>query len=488
MTLEYKTLEELHTMLVNKEVTVEEIVTNLYDRIDEMDEQIGSFLYLNKEQAIAQAKKADEDGIDPENVLSGLPIAIKDNIVTRDQPTTAASYMLEDFRSVYDATVVQQLNDVGMISIGKLNMDEFAMGGSTENSAYKICHNPWDLSRVPGGSSGGSAAAVAAGFVPASLGTDTGGSIRQPASFNGIVGMKPTYGRVSRYGLIAFASSLDQIGPMTRTVKDNALVLNAISGHDEMDSTSYPGEKEDFTKDIDKGVKGLKIGLPRKLFKESALDDDVMEVIEEAVSKYEELGAEIVEIDLKYALYGTPTYYILASSEASSNLQRFDGIHYGYRSDKFANLDDIYVNSRSEGFGPEVKRRIMLGTFSLSSGYYDAHFEKAARVRTLIGEDFQEAFEKVDVVLTPSSLTPAYKIGGKIENPLQMYKEDTFTVSINLAGIPAISIPCGFVNDLPIGLQLIGNHFEEQKLYQTAYAFEQATDHHNQRPEFKGGA
>lgn len=488
MTLEYKTLEELHTMLVNKEVTAEEIVTNLYDRIDEMDEQIGSFLYLNKEQAIAQAKKADEDGIDPENVLSGLPIAIKDNIVTRDQPTTAASYMLEDFRSVYDATVVQQLNDVGMISIGKLNMDEFAMGGSTENSAFKICRNPWDLNRVPGGSSGGSAAAVAAGFVPASLGTDTGGSIRQPAAFTGIVGMKPTYGRVSRYGLIAFASSFDQIGPMTRTVKDNALVLNAISGHDEKDSTSYPGEKEDFTRDIEKGVEGLRIGVPRKLFKDSALDDDVMDVIEDAASKYAELGAEIVDIDLDHTLYGTPAYYILSSSEASSNLQRFDGIHYGYRSEKFSNLDDIYVNSRSEGFGPEVKRRIMLGTFSLSSGFYDAHFEKAARVRTLIVEDFNKAFEHVDVILTPTTLTPAYKIGGKIDNPLQMYKEDTFTVTVNLAGVPAVSIPGGFVNDLPIGIQLIGNHFEEQKLYQTAYAFEQATDYHNQRPEFKGGA
>lgn len=487
MSFEYKTLEELHTLLVNKEATAEAIVKDLYERIDEKDEQIGAFLSLNKELALKQAKEIDEKGIDPNDVLSGLPIGIKDNIVTKDEPTTAASRILEGFNSVYDATVVKNLKDHGMISMGKLNMDEFAMGSSTENSYFKTCHNPWDLSKVPGGSSGGSAAAVAAGFIPASLGTDTGGSIRQPAAFNGIVGMKPTYGRVSRYGLIAFASSLDQIGPMTRTVKDNALVLNAISGHDEQDSTSYPESNVDFTQDIEKGVKGLKIGIPRQLFNDSALDNDVMEVIEKAIDQYKELGAEIVDIELKYALYGTPTYYILASSEAASNLQRFDGIRYGYRSENFSNLDDIYVNSRSEGFGDEVKRRIMLGTFSLSSGYYDAHFEKAARVRTLICQDYNDAFEKVDVILTPSTLTPAYSIGGKIENPLQMYKEDTFTVSVNLAGVPAMSIPCGFVDGLPIGLQLIGNHFQEQLLYQAAYAYEQSTDHHKKLPEFKGG-
>lgn len=487
MSFEYKTLEELHTLLVNKEATAEAIVKDLYERIDEKDEQIGAFLSLNKELALQQAKEIDEKGIDPNDVLSGLPIGIKDNIVTKDEPTTAASRILEGFNSVYDATVVKNLKDHGMISMGKLNMDEFAMGSSTENSYFKTCHNPWDLSKVPGGSSGGSAAAVAAGFIPASLGTDTGGSIRQPAAFNGIVGMKPTYGRVSRYGLIAFASSLDQIGPMTRTVKDNALVLNAISGHDEQDSTSYPESNVDFTQDIEKGVKGLKIGIPRQLFNDSALDNDVMEVIEKAIDQYKELGAEIVDIELKYALYGTPTYYILASSEAASNLQRFDGIRYGYRSENFSNLDDIYVNSRSEGFGDEVKRRIMLGTFSLSSGYYDAHFEKAARVRTLICQDYNDAFEKVDVILTPSTLTPAYSIGGKIENPLQMYKEDTFTVSVNLAGVPAMSIPCGFVDGLPIGLQLIGNHFQEQLLYQAAYAYEQSTDHHKKLPEFKGG-
>lgn len=487
MAFEYKSLEELHTMLVNKETTAVEIIEDLYERIEQMDDKIGSFLYLNKDQALQRARELDEAGIDPDNILSGLPIGIKDNIVTKDEPTTAASRILEGFYPVYDASVVKNLHDAGMISMGKLNMDEFAMGGSNENSAYKIVHNPWDLSKVPGGSSGGSAAAVASGFIPASLGTDTGGSIRQPAAFNGIVGMKPTYGRVSRYGLIAFASSLDQIGPLTRNVRDNALVLNAISGYDDKDATSYPGEKEDFTRTIDQGVKGLKIGVPRKLFKDSTVDEDVLEVIETAISEYENLGAEIVEIDLDYAIYGTPTYYILASSEAASNLQRFDGIHYGYRTENFSNLEDIYVNSRSEGFGDEVKRRIMLGTFSLSSGYYDAHFEKAARVRTLMIRDYAKAFEKVDVILTPSTLSPAYNIGGKIENPLQMYKEDTFTVSVNLAGLPAMSIPCGFVNELPIGLQLIGNHFEEAKLYQTAYAYEQATNFHNHRPEFKGG-
>ncbi len=487
MTFAYKTLEELHQTLVHKETSAEAIVADLYDRIDHYDGDLGAFLHLNKDQALAQAKEADEAGIDPTNILSGLPIGIKDNIVTKDQPTTAASKMLEGFHSVYDATVVKRLKEAGMISLGKLNLDEFAMGSSNENSHFKICRNPWNLNKVPGGSSGGSAAAVAAGFLPASLGTDTGGSIRQPAAFNGIVGMKPTYGRVSRFGLIAFASSLDQIGPLTRTVKDNALVLNAISGHDDQDATSYPESQVDFTQGIEDGVAGLKIGVPRKLFRDSALNDQVMDVIEDALAKYQALGAELVEIDLDHALYGTPTYYIIASSEAASNLQRFDGVKYGYRTEEFKDLDELYTKSRSEGFGDEVKRRIVLGTFSLSAGYAEDHFDKAAKVRSLIKEDFKQAFEGVDVILTPTTLTPAFDIGGKIEDPLSLYKQDTFTVSVNLAGIPAMSIPCGFVDGMPIGLQLIGNHFEERLLYQVAYAYEQATGHHTQTPSFEGG-
>lgn len=488
MSFEYSTLEELHEMLVNKETTSVEIVKDLYNRIEETEEQIGAFLSLNKEQALEKAKEFDENGIDPENILSGLPIGIKDNIVTKNEPTTAASKILENFKSVYDATVVKNLYDAEMFSVGKLNMDEFAMGSTTENSSVKTTRNPWDLTRTPGGSSGGSAAAVAAGQIPASLGTDTGGSIRQPASFNGIVGMKPTYGRVSRYGLIAFGSSLDQIGPLTRSVKDNALVLNAISGYDQKDATSYPGDKEDFTKDIEKGVKGLKIGVPDELFEDSNSDTAVIDTLQTAVNKYKELGAEIIHVSLPNSKYGVPAYYIIASAEASSNLQRFDGVRYGYRAENTETLEELYVRSRSEGFGSEVKRRIMLGTFSLSSGYYEDHFEKAARARTLIRQDYQEAFGKVDVLLSPTTLSTADKIGGeKIEDPVKMYKADELTINSNLVGLPAMSIPAGFVDEMPVGMQLIGNHFDEALLYRTAYAYEQATDHHTKRPEFKGG-
>jgi len=488
MSLAYKTLEELHEMLKNQEVTSVQVVEDLYNRIEETEEKVGAFIFLNKGQALEKAKEFDEKGIDPENILSGLPIGLKDNIVTKDEPTTAASKMLENFTSVYDATVVNNLHDYGMFSMGKLNMDEFAMGSTTENSAIKRTRNPWDLSRVPGGSSGGSAAAVAAGQIPASLGSDTGGSIRQPASFNGIVGMKPTYGRVSRYGLIAFGSSLDQIGPLTRNVKDNALVLNAISGHDQKDSTSYPADKEDFTKGIENGVKGLKIGVPSELFEDSESDTAVIDKLQEAVDKYKELGAEIVSLSLPNSKYGVAAYYIIGSAEASSNLQRFDGIRYGYRAENPESLEDLYVRSRSEGFGSEVKRRIMLGTFSLSSGFYEAHFEKAARTRTLIRRDYQEAFKKVDVLLTPTTLSTADRIEGeKIEDPIKMYKADELTIDANLVGLPAMSVPAGFVEGMPVGMQLVGNHFDEALLYRTAYAYEQATTHHTKRPELKGG-
>lgn len=487
MTLLDHTLEELHEMLVNKETTSVELMEAVYERIEETEEQVGSFISLNKEEALEAARKVDEEGIDPNNVLSGLPIGIKDNIVTKGVTTTAASKMLEDFVPVYDATVMEKVNQAGMISVGKLNMDEFAMGGSTENSAFKLTRNPWDLNKVPGGSSGGSASAVAAGQVPVSLGSDTGGSIREPAAFTGLVGMKPTYGRVSRYGLIAFGSSLDQIGPFTRNVKDNALVLNAISGHDEKDSTSYDGEVPDFTEGIDQGVKGMKIGIPKEYFHEDAKEPGVLDAVREAIKKYEELGAEIVEISLPHSEYGIPAYYIIASSEASSNLQRFDGVRYGYRADEVKDLEDLYVKTRSEGFGMEVKRRIMLGTFSLSAGFYDAHFKKAAQARTLIRQDFEKVFEEVDFLVAPTTTSTAFDIGGKIEDPLEMYVADILTVPVNLAGVPSVSIPCGFSNDMPVGMQLIGKHFDEQTLYRAAYAYEQATDFHTKRPTFKGG-
>lgn len=481
------TLEELHERLVNGDLTSVQVIEAVYDRIDETEDNVGAFLALNKEEALKHAREVDENGIDANNVLSGLPIGIKDNIVTKGLTTTAASKMLEDFVPVYNATVIEKLNNAGMISVGKLNMDEFAMGGSTENSAFKVTRNPWDLSKVPGGSSGGSAAAVAAGQVPASLGSDTGGSIREPAAFTGIVGMKPTYGRVSRYGLIAFGSSLDQIGPFTRTVKDNALVLNAISGYDERDSTSYNGETPDFTHGIEKGVKGMRIGVPKEYFQEEAKEKGIVDSVKAALKKYEELGAEIVEVSLPHSKYGIPAYYIIASSEASSNLQRFDGIRYGYRAEGVSNLEELYVKSRSEGFGLEVKRRIMLGTFSLSAGFYDAHFKKAAQARTLIRQDFEKAFEEVDFLVAPTTTTTAFDIGGRIEDPLAMYLADILTVPVNLAGVPAMSIPCGFSNNMPVGMQLIGKHFDEQTLYRAAYAFEQSTDYHKQMPLFKGG-
>ncbi|MCC5889152.1 MAG: Asp-tRNA(Asn)/Glu-tRNA(Gln) amidotransferase subunit GatA [Alkalibacterium sp.] len=481
------TLEELHDKLIKKEVTAVELAEASFKRIEETDSEVGAFLALNKEKALEAAKEADEKGIDENNVLSGLPVGIKDNILTKGLTTTAASKILEDFIPVYDATATEKLEQAGMITIGKLNMDEFAMGGSTENSAFKKTRNPWNLNKVPGGSSGGSAAAVAAGQVPVSLGSDTGGSVREPAAFTGLVGIKPTYGRVSRYGLIAFGSSLDQIGPFTRTVKDNALVLNAISGHDPKDSTSYNGETPDFTEGINKGVKGLRIGVPREYFNEDAKEQGVIESVREAIKLYEKMGAEIVEVSLPHSRFGIPAYYIIASSEASSNLQRFDGIRYGYRAENVESLEDIYVKSRSEGFGLEVKRRIMLGTFSLSSGFYDAHFKKAAQARTLIRKDFDTVFADVDVLVAPTTTTTAYDIGEKINDPLAMYMSDILTVPVNLAGVPSISIPCGFSNDMPVGLQIIGNHFEEQMIYRVAQAFEKETEFSSQKPSFKGG-
>ncbi|MFL2105068.1 Asp-tRNA(Asn)/Glu-tRNA(Gln) amidotransferase subunit GatA [Desemzia sp. FAM 23991] len=481
MSLLDHSLEELHTMLVNKETTAEKIMTAVFARISETEDQVGSFITLTEEEALLKAREMDEAGIDPENILSGLPIGIKDNIVTEGTLTTAASRMLEDFIPVYNATVTEKVTDSGMISVGKLNMDEFAMGGSTENSYFKLTRNPWDLSKVPGGSSGGSAAAVAAGQVPVSLGTDTGGSIREPAAFTGVVGMKPTYGRVSRFGLIAFGSSLDQIGPFTRNVKDNAIALNAISGHDPKDAMSSTKETPDFTKGIADGVKGMKIGVPKE-YLEDGLQEGVKEAVLKAIETYKELGAIIETVSLPHSKYGIAAYYIISSSEASSNLQRFDGVRYGYRAKDAESLEELYVKTRTEGFGPEVKRRIMLGTFSLSSGFYDAHFKQASKARTLIRQDFENVFKEYDLILGPTTTTTAYGIGEQVNDPIAMYLSDILTVPVNLAGVPAISIPCGFSEGMPVGLQLIGNHFDEQTIYQAAYAFEQATEFHKARP------
>ncbi len=481
------TLEELHRMLVNKEITAETLMEKTFLRIEETEEQIGAFLTLTKDKALEKARAIDKQGIDPTNVLSGIPIGIKDNIITEGVRTTAASKMLEDFIPVYNATVMEKVEAAGMIPVGKMNMDEFAMGGSTENSAFQITRNPWNLNKVPGGSSGGSAATVAAGQVPVSLGSDTGGSIREPAAFTGLVGMKPTYGRVSRYGLIAFGSSFDQIGPFTKTVKDNALVLNAISGQDKKDSTSYAEENVDFTEMLEKGVKGMRIGVPKEYMVEEGTEEGVLKAVKEAIDTFKKMGAIVEEVSLPHSKYGIPAYYIIASSEASSNLQRFDGVRYGFRTENARTLEELYVNTRSEGFGMEVKRRIMLGTFSLSAGFYDAHFKKAAQARTLIRRDFDKVFQEYDLILGPTTTTTAFDIGGKIEDPLAMYLSDILTVPVNLAGVPSISIPCGFSNELPVGMQLIGKHFDEKTIYQAAYAFEQATDFHKKQPTFEGG-
>ncbi|ANZ62346.1 aspartyl/glutamyl-tRNA amidotransferase subunit A [Secundilactobacillus paracollinoides] len=482
-----KDLTSLHDDLVNQKISATDLTKATFDNIDTTDADVAAFLNLNKDAALKKAAELDAQGIDADNLLSGIPVAIKDNIVTKGLKTTAASKMLENFKPIYDATVTKKVNESGMINVGKTNMDEFAMGGSTENSAFKTTKNAWDYTRVPGGSSGGSAAAVASGQVVAALGSDTGGSIRQPASFNGVVGMKPTYGRVSRWGLIAFGSSLDEIGPITRTVKDNALILSAIAGHDERDLTTSTKDVPDFAADLnaDTNVKGMKIGLPKEFLGEG-VDQDVKDAILAAADKYRELGATVDEVSLPHNKYGVAAYYIISSSEASSNLQRFDGIRYGYRADDTKSLEDVYVKSRSEGFGDEVKRRIMLGTFSLSAGFYDAYFKKAAQVRTLIINDFQNVLKDHDFIMGPVAPTPAYKIGEDVDDPMTMYMNDILTIPVNLAGLPGMSIPAGFSNGLPVGMQLIGRPFDETTLYKAAYTFEQATDFHKQTPNAGG--
>lgn len=482
MSIFNETLTSLHEGLVNKEFSSVELTQAAFKRIAETDGKVEAFLALNEEGALKQAQAADEKGYADGNVLNGIPLGIKDNIVTEGVTTTAASRMLGDFMPIYDATVVTKLKEAGAVNVGKLNMDEFAMGGSTENSYYKKTKNAWNLTKVPGGSSGGSAAAVASGEVVASLGSDTGGSIRQPAAFNGIVGMKPTYGRVSRYGLIAFASSLDQIGPMTRNVTDNALLLEAISGYDKRDSTSLNMEVPKFSANLNGKVAGMKIALPKEYFQDG-VSAEIQEAVRKAAAQFEEMGATVEEVSMPTLAYGIPAYYIIASSEASSNLQRFDGVRYGYRAKNVNSLEELYIKSRSEGFGMEVKRRIMLGSFSLSAGFYDAYFKKAGQVRTLIKRDFANIFAGYDLILGPTTTTTAFGIGEKNDDPLAMYMDDLLTVTINLAGVPAISVPGGFAADgMPIGIQLIGNYFEEAKIYQAAFALEQANDYLDQHP------
>ncbi|AIG42855.1 TPA: Asp-tRNA(Asn)/Glu-tRNA(Gln) amidotransferase subunit GatA [Streptococcus suis] len=487
MTFNNKTIDELHDLLVKKEISAVELTKATLEDIKSREGAVDAFLTITEDAALAQAAALDEKGIDADNVMAGIPLAVKDNISTKGILTTAASKMLYNYEPIFDATSVSQAYAKDMIIVGKTNMDEFAMGGSNENSAFKPTKNAWDQTKVPGGSSGGSAAAVASGQVRLSLGSDTGGSIRQPAAFNGIVGMKPTYGTVSRFGLIAFGSSLDQIGPFSQTVKENAQLLNVISGHDVKDATSTINEIADFTSKIGQDIKGLKIALPKEYMGEG-IDPQVKETILKAAKHLESLGAIIEEVSLPHSKYGVAVYYIIASSEASSNLQRFDGIRYGFRAEDATNLEEIYVKTRSQGFGEEVKRRIMLGTFSLSSGYYDAYFKKAGQVRTLIIQDFEKVFADYDLILGPTAPTVAFGLDTLNHDPVAMYLADLLTIPVNLAGLPGLSIPAGFVEGLPVGLQLIGPKYSEETIYQVAAAFEATTDYHKQQPVIFGGA
>ncbi|MDG3107739.1 Asp-tRNA(Asn)/Glu-tRNA(Gln) amidotransferase subunit GatA [Streptococcus suis] len=487
MTFNNKTIDELHDLLVKKEISAVELTKATLEDIKSREGAVDAFLTITEDAALAQAAALDEKGIDADNVMAGIPLAVKDNISTKGILTTAASKMLYNYEPIFDATSVAQAYAKDMIIVGKTNMDEFAMGGSNENSAFKPTKNAWDQTKVPGGSSGGSAAAVASGQVRLSLGSDTGGSIRQPAAFNGIVGMKPTYGTVSRFGLIAFGSSLDQIGPFSQTVKENAQLLNVISGHDVKDATSTINEIADFTSKIGQDIKGMKIALPKEYMGEG-IDPQVKETILKAAKHLESLGAITEEVSLPHSKYGVAVYYIIASSEASSNLQRFDGIRYGFRAEDATNLDEIYVKTRSQGFGEEVKRRIMLGTFSLSSGYYDAYFKKAGQVRTLIIQDFEKVFADYDLILGPTAPTVAFGLDTLNHDPVAMYLADLLTIPVNLAGLPGLSIPAGFVEGLPVGLQLIGPKYSEETIYQVAAAFEATTDYHKQQPVIFGGA
>lgn len=487
MELYQLSIHEAAEKLKNKEITSRQLTESFLNRIEAIEDKIDAFLTIDKDAALKQADLADK-AIETGNIkpLTGIPVSVKDLICTEGTKTTCASKILENFVPTYDATVVSKLKDAGAVIIGKVNMDEFAMGSTNENSGFKPTKNPWDTNCIPGGSSGGSAASVSAEMCLASLGSDTGGSIRQPASHCGIVGMKPTYGRVSRFGLVAFASSLDQIGPLTKNVHDCAIMMNVISGYDENDSTSVPEDVPDYTKALTGDIKGLKIGIPKEYFDVEGMDKDVKKAIEAAVEIYKSAGAEFVDISLPHTKYAVAVYYVIAPSEASSNLARYDGVRYGVRSEGHDDLLGMYKQSRSEGLGLEVQRRIIIGTYALSSGYYDAYYKKASQVRTLIMDDFKNAFEKCDVILSPVAPEPAPQLGENTEDPLKMYLSDIFTLSANLAGVPGMSIPCGFSESgKPIGLQLMGKHFDEATLFKVADAFEKMTDFHKQRPEIK---
>ncbi|MEW6184445.1 MAG: Asp-tRNA(Asn)/Glu-tRNA(Gln) amidotransferase subunit GatA [Thermodesulfobacteriota bacterium] len=476
-------IAQAYEALINKTISSLELTRSVLSRIEKVEAQIGAYLTLTPDLALEQARQADE-AISKGRIglLTGIPLAVKDLISTKGLKTTCASRILENYIPPYDATIITRLKSEGVVLLGKTNMDEFAMGSSTENSALLTTRNPWDLDRVPGGSSGGSAAAVAAGECLGAVGSDTGGSIRQPASYCGVVGLKPTYGRVSRYGLVAYASSLDQIGPISKTVRDCALLMNALCGYDPKDSTSVAREVPDYTARLLKGAKGLVLGIPKEYFVEG-MDPEVEGAVRKALDTFRTLGAEIREISLPHTEYAVAVYYIIAMAEASSNLARFDGVKYGFRNRDGHSLMEMYQKTRSQGFGPEVIRRIMLGTYVLSAGYYDAYYRKASQVRTLIHQDFQKGFETCDLILTPVAPSPAFRLGEKTSDPLQMYLTDIFTISANLAGIPGLSLPCGFTKEgLPIGLQILGNHFAEENILQAASAFEQATDHHLRRP------
>ena len=478
----------LHDMLVNKEITSLELTQAVLARIDEVEGDVQAYLTVTRDEALAQAKAVDEKIARGEEIafLEGIPGAIKDNICTKGVKTTCASRILQKFVPPYDATVVQKLAAQNPVVLGKTNLDEFAMGGSTENSAFHPTHNPWNTDCVPGGSSGGSAAAVAAGTAVWALGSDTGGSIRQPASFCGVVGMKPTYGRVSRYGLVAYASSLDQIGPITKDVTDCANILNIIAGRDEMDSTSIDKEVPDYTKSLVQDVKGLKIGLPKEYFVKG-MDPEVESAVKAAVKQLESLGAEVVEISLPNTDYAISTYYLIAPAEAATNLARYDGVSYGERAEDAADLVEMMTKTRSQYLGEEVKRRIMIGNYALSAGYYDAYYLKALKVRRLVKEDYDKAFKEVDVIICPAAPSVAYKIGEKIDNPLEMYLQDACTVPLNLAGLPGISIPCGYNKDkMPIGMQIIGKALDEETLIRVAYTYEQSQSYHQDRAQLGG--
>ena len=476
MDLCWLTVKEAREALAKGELDARELTQAVLSRIEGVEPRVRAFINVFPQEALEMASRVNG------GPLAGVPLAIKDNICIRGLETTCASRILKGFKPPYDATVIEGLKKAGYVLVGKTNLDEFAMGSSTENSGFFTTHNPWDLERVPGGSSGGSAAAVAAGECLAALGSDTGGSIRQPASFCGVVGLKPTYGRVSRYGLVAFASSLDQIGPITRTVEDAALLLEVISGHDPRDSTSAPYPPLQARELLSKEVEGMVLGLPREYFGEG-LDPQVREAVMEAVKVLEGLGCRVEEVSLPHSPYAVATYYLVATAEASSNLARYDGVKYGYRAPEYKDLFDMYVKTRSQGFGTEVKRRIMLGTYALSAGYYDAYYLKAQKVRTLIKGDFEEVFKTCDAVVTPTSPTPAFKMGERLADPLTMYLSDIYTISVNLAGIPAVSVPCGFTREgLPVGLQIMGEAFDEATILSLGHAYQGVTDWHRRRP------